>query len=93
MFEDMSDLDDRIVLQDENGDDVEFEFLDVIGFEDNEYILLLPLDTQDGLVLILRIEEGAGDEENYVPVEDNAILDKVFAIFKEKWQDELNFAD
>lgn len=93
MFEDMDDLDDRIVLQDENGDDVEFEFLDVIGFEDNEYILLLPLDTQDGLVLILRIEEGAGDEENYVPVEDNAILDKVFAIFKEKWQDELNFAD
>ena len=33
------------------------------------------------------------EEESYVGVEDEEILNKVFAIFKEKYKDEFNFVD
>lgn len=89
-------LDNIVVLNDENGDEVEFEFLDVIEYEGEQYIVLLPTDEQDeGEVVILRVEdtESSEDEESYVSVDDEEILTKVFEIFKEKFQDEFNFID
>lgn len=37
--------------------------------------------------------EGNDEEEAYVTVEDEAVLDAVYAIFKERFKDEFEFED
>ncbi len=89
-------LDNIIVLNDENGNEVEFEFLDLIEFEGEEYVVLLPNDEDDdaGEVVILKLEDtDSEEEESYVSVEDEDTLQAVFEIFKEKFKDEFNFVD
>ena len=88
-------LDNIITLNDEEGNEVEFEFLDSIEFEGEEYVVLLPVEeTEDaGEVVILQVEDIDSDEESYTSVEDEEILNKVFEIFKEKFKDEFNFVD
>lgn len=92
-------LDNIIVLNDENGNEVKFEFLDLIELDDEEYVVLLPVSEEgeedEGEVVILKLEDTDEDseEESYVGVEDEEILNKVFAIFKEKYKDEFNFVD
>ena len=92
-------LDNIIILNDENGNEVKFEFLDLVELDEEEYVVLLPVteegEEDEGEVVILKLEdtdENAG-EESYVGVEDEEILNKVFAIFKEKYKDEFNFVD
>ena len=101
MSEDMNnnveneELDNIIILNDEEGNEVEFEFLDLIEFEGEEYVVLLPVEeTEDaGEVVILQVEDIDTDEESYTSVEDEEILNKVFEIFKDKFKDEFNFTD
>ena len=47
------DLDNIIVLNDEEGKEVQFEFLDLIEYEDEEYVILLPIEEEN--------EEDAGE--------------------------------
>ena len=90
-------LDNIIVLSDENGEEVEFEFLDLVELDGEEYVVLLPVeeDTEDeGEVVILKVEDtDSDDEESYVSVDDEETLNKVFEMFKEKFKDEFNFVD
>ena len=88
-------LDNIIVLNDENGEEIEFEFLDLIEYEGEEYVVLLPNDEEDAdEVVILKLEDtDSEDEESYVSVEDEDVLKAVFEIFKEKFKDEFNFID
>lgn len=88
-------LDNIIVLNDENGDEIEFEFLDLIEYEGEEYVVLLPNDEDEAdEVVILKLEDtDSEDEESYVSVEDEDVLQAVFDIFKEKFKDEFNFVD
>lgn len=41
------DEDNIITLNDENGNEVEFEFLDLIPYRQNEYVVLLPIGVAD----------------------------------------------
>ena len=92
-------LDNIIVLNDEDGQEVKFEFLDLVELDDEEYVVLLPIseDEQDadGEVVILKLEDSdeEAEEESYVGVDDEEILSKVFEIFKEKFKDEFDFVD
>lgn len=93
-------LDNVIILNDEEGNEVKFEFLDLIELEEEEYVVLLPIleneeDEGDGEVVILKLEDSdeETEEESYVGVEDEEILAKVFSIFKEKFKDEFDFVD
>ena len=89
-------LDNIIILNDEDGNEVKFEFLDLIELDGEEYIVLLPTveDDEDGEVVILKVEDtDSEDEESYVSVDDQEVLNKVFEIFKEKFKDEFNFID
>ena len=96
---DGEELDNIIVLNDEDGNEVKFEFLDLVELDDEEYVVLLPVaeegEEEDGEVVILKLEDTDEDseEESYVGVEDEEILNKVFEIFKEKYKDEFNFVD
>ncbi len=91
-----NDFDNIIVLNDENGNEAEFEFLDLIAYEDEEYVVLLPVEESDeaGEVVILKLEETDNDaEESYVSIDDYDTLMAVFNIFKKKFKDEFNFVD
>ena len=82
-----------VVLTDEEGNDVEFEFLDVVQVDDKEYVILLPVEEiENGEVVIFRIE-GEGEEESYIGLEDENEAEKAFQAFKEKAKDDFNFAD
>lgn len=92
------DMDNILLLNDEDGNEVQFEFLDLIDYDEEEYVVLLPVeeDSEDeiGEVVILKVEQTESeDQESYVGVEDEEILNKVFEIFKEKFKDEFNYVD
>ena len=89
-------MDNTVILNDEEGNEIEFEFLDLIEFEGEEYVVLLPMEDADDAdeVVILKVEDTeSDDEESYVSVDDENVLNKVFEIFKDKFKDEFNFVD
>lgn len=91
----MDELNNIIVLNDEEGNEVEFEFLDLIEYKGDEYAVLLPMDDDDGQVVILQFEAGDPDSDNesFGSVDDPVTLQAVFEIFKEKFKDQFDFED
>ena len=93
-------LDNIVVLNDEDGNEVKFEFLDLVELDEEEYVVLLPVteegEEEEGEVVILKVEDTDdedSEEESYVSVEDEEILNKVFEMFKEKFKDDFDFVD
>ena len=93
-------LDNIVILNDEDGNEVKFEFLDLVELDEEEYVVLLPItevgEEEEGEVVILKIEDNddeEAEEESYVSVEDEEVLNKVFEIFKEKFKDDFDFVD
>ena len=94
------DLDNIVILNDEDGNEVKFEFLDLVELDNEEYVVLLPVtaegEEEEGEVVILKVEDSDdenSDEESYVSIEDETVLNKVFEIFKEKFKDDFDFVD
>ena len=92
-------LDNIVILNDEEGNEVQFEFLDLVELDNEEQVVLLPVTSEgeedEGEVVILKLEDTDDDseEESYVGVEDEEILNQVFEIFEDKYKDEFNFVD
>lgn len=82
-----------LTLTDENGQDVNFEYLDCLEYQGVEYLILAPEEDESGEIVILEIEPVDEENENYLAVEDEEVLDAVFAIFKEKFKDVLTFEE
>lgn len=80
----------RITLTDEAGNDVAFEFLDLISYEGTEYVVLLPPD-EDGTVVLLEVEYHQDGSEAYLGIQDDELLEKLFQIFKERNKDLFQF--
>ena len=86
-------LDNILTLTDENGEEADFEYLDTIEYEGKEYIVLIPMEDDANEILILEVQPVDEDLENYVAVTDEAILNAVYAIFKDRFKDVLEFGD
>ena len=88
-------FDNIIVLNDEEGGEVKFEFIDLIEYQGDNYVILLPTDEDSDEVVILMLGEDPDnpDEETYASVDDEDALNAVFEIFKEKFKEEFNFYD
>lgn len=82
-----------LTLTDENGQDIEFEYLDCLDYEDKEYLILLPVDEEDAQIVILEIEPVDDEHENYLAVTNEDTLAAVYGIFKEKYKDILTFEE
>ncbi len=82
---------EMVSLFDEDGNEVEFELLDVMDYEGDSYAVMLPPDGDE--VVIMLLEELNDEEDVYAPVEDEDTLNAVFDLFKEKYKDEFNFED
>jgi uncharacterized protein YrzB (UPF0473 family) len=84
---------DIIVLKDEEGRDVRFEFLDLLEYDGEEYVILMQEDDDSGEVVILRLEGEDEEGEDYVAVEDEETLDQVYELFRKKHRDDYHFID
>lgn len=82
-----------LTLTDENGQDTNFEYLDCMTYQDKEYLVLMPTEDESGEIVILEVEPVDEENENYLAVEDGAILDAVYGLFKEKYKDVLTFEE
>ena len=82
-----------LTLTDENGNDVNFEYLDCIEYQGKEYLVLMPEEEEANELVILEVEPVDEEVENYLAVEDEATLEAVYGIFKEKYKDIMDFAD
>ncbi len=80
-----------LTLTDENGDELNFEYLDCIEYEGKEYLVLMPEDSNE--IVILEVEPVDEENENYLAVESEETLDAVYAIFKDRYKDVLQFED
>ncbi len=80
---------------DEDGKVEKFEVLDFVEFEGKDYVVLLPVtDNEDELVHILEVvEELDSDYDTYLGIDDQELVDKVYAVFMEKHKDDFNFID
>ncbi len=87
--------DDYVVLIGEDGEEVEFEHLDTIELDGNEYVVLLPIDEQEDEeadeVVILKIEHISEEEDSFSTIDDEDELNRVFEEFKSRMEDEYNF--
>ena len=82
-----------LTLTDENGADIDFEYLDCIEYQEKEYLVLMPVEDESNEIVILEVEPVDEENENYLAVSDEAVLDAVYAIFKERYADILTFED
>lgn len=82
-----------LTLTDENGNDIDFEYLDCIEYQGKEYLVLMPADEESTEIVILEVEPVDEENENYLSVEDEDVLNAVYGIFKEKYKDILTFEE
>ena len=92
----LEEMENIVSLNDENGNEVSFEYLDLIEYQGAEYVVLLPVEgSEDDEVVILKVEPipGNDEEESYVSVDDEETLFAIFDIFKEHFADEFDFEE
>ena len=82
-----------ITLTDENGEETAFEYLDCIEYEGKEYLVLIPTEEGADEIVILEVQPVDEENENYIAVESEEILDAVYEIFKSRYSDILTFED
>lgn len=78
-------------LTDEDGNEVEFELVDSVDYEGEEYLILLPMEEEDPEVVILKVVADSKGNESYVTVDTEETLMAVFEIFKERFKDIFTF--
>jgi uncharacterized protein YrzB (UPF0473 family) len=84
--------DDLIILTDDDGNEESYSFLDLIEYDGCEYVVLYPeREDNDGTVEILRVEDLNEEEDAYLPVDSEEVLNAVFELFKEKNKDDFDF--
>lgn len=91
ILEEMENEGALITLTDDEGNEVEFEFLDVIEYDGDEYIVLIENDEDADEVVILKINALDEETEEYVSIDDEEILQTVFDMFKKKYEGDINF--
>lgn len=95
--DDTNERDNVVVLRDEDGHDVRFEFLDLVTLDGKDYVVLLPCEEEDGdegpEVVILGYEGCEDSIESYATVTDEETLNRVFDTFKGHFADQFIFVD
>ena len=73
-------------LEDDLGNETEFELLDVINYKNDEYAVQ---DVED--LTILKIDSYDDQEEVYTGIDDDDLVQKIFDIFKKNHPDEFDY--
>ncbi|MBR6070417.1 MAG: DUF1292 domain-containing protein [Ruminococcus sp.] len=90
--EELEDEENYITLTDDDGNEVSFEILDTVEYKERLFAVLLPFDEEDDGIVILEIIEGEDEEfDDFVSVEDDALLEEVYTEFKKNYKGEYEF--
>ncbi|MBQ3416378.1 MAG: DUF1292 domain-containing protein [Ruminococcus sp.] len=86
---------DMLTLENDLGETERFAVLDVVEFEGLEYLILNPENEEsfEQEIVILQIRSVSDDEEEYVGIEDEELLEAVFQKFQKRHKDEFDFSD
>ena len=91
-LEEADEIENYITLTDDNGEDVSFEIIDTLEYDERTFAVLLPFDDEDGEVVILEIIPGEGpDYDEFISLDDDDLAEKVFEKFKENYEGEYEF--
>lgn len=82
-------MDEKIVLLDEMGNEVEFQVLATFGIDDVDYAALLPMDEFEGLTYLLRIEYDDFGEVFLRGIDDEEELKEVIEVFEDIQKEKL----
>lgn len=83
-----------IILIDEDENEIEFDIMDIIEHNGENYYVLLPVDDDsDELEYVILRETGEGEEKTLVGIDDEKTLDDVFKKYQKHSTDENWFID
>ncbi len=81
-----------ITLTDENGEDVSFEIIGEVEYNERLFAVLIPFDEEDDGVVILEILPTDDPEfDEFVSIDDDKLLNDVFEKFKKEYKGEYEF--
>ena len=78
---------------DEEGNVEKFEIFGFIEFEGNDYVALLPENDDTQVHILEVVEELDSDYDTYLGIDDQDLVDKIYAKFMEENKDNFNFVD
>ncbi len=84
-------MDNIVVLSDDEGNELNFQWIDTVNYEGNDYAFMLPADDEepDQVVILLIVPSEENEEEiSFETIEDEELLDAVFNIFVERAEEE-----
>ena len=89
-------FDSILMLTDAEGNDVPMELMDVITLGEESYAVLLPAvegdEAPEAVILQMRPSGEPGNFE-FQGIDDVAILDRVYELFRERFGEEIDFID
>lgn len=80
--------DEMIELTDNEGKKIQYEILDVIYRDDDEFAVMLPEDSEDEVVIFKVIPLATEDEVEYEEVTDEELADDIFNEFIKRTEEE-----
>lgn len=82
------DCENIIVLEDEEGNDHEFNIIDMLEIDGNRYAILMPMDQELDEAIILKIETDENGEELLFEIEDDEEWETVARAWEELLEEE-----
>ena len=79
-----------ISLVNEEGNEVVFEVLDMIEYEEENYAILLPEGEEEDVV-ILKVTAIDDTQDQFSPVESEEAVLAIFELFKERCKEDFDF--
>lgn len=80
-----------IALTDETGKEVIFEILGVVDYDNDEFAVLIENRSDADEVVIFKIQSLDDENEEFVSIEDEELLNKVFELFKKQYDGYMKF--
>ncbi|HEX3032452.1 MAG TPA: DUF1292 domain-containing protein [Bacillota bacterium] len=84
----MAEQDNIVTLTDEDGQDHDFEVIDVIKVDEGEYAILRPMDDEEDEAIILKVDTDEDGNEILLDIEDDDEWEKVADAWQESLEDE-----
>lgn len=81
-----------LTLVNEDGIEEKFEYIATVTYGGDEYLILLPVE-DDSEVEILKIVPEDDENESYVSLDDDDLLNAVYDVFKAEYKDVFDFED
>ena len=85
-----------VIFTDDEGNDLEFEHLDTVSVDKKIYIVCVPMAEEAEEieeVIIFEAIKDENEEDMFLQVEDEDVLENVFVEFKERNSDLFDFED